>query len=150
MECVLELFCKYLEKCLWEHLFELCFSLSHGKKILSQQVLKNMLNPKHRASRSALRGCQLLRDSQKRGKSTKEFFSGKKRNGTISFKFFFWYWGKEESVRTLLGKGSSKGIQANWRNRVYKTPIFWGHVLYGWGFIKYVPQEFWSFIYPVL
>ena len=23
--------------------------------------------------------------------------------------FFFWYWGVEESVRTLLGNGSSKG-----------------------------------------
>ena len=67
-----------------------------------------MLNPKHRASRSALRGCQLLRDSQKRGKSTKEFFSGKKRNGTISFKFFFGTGGRKKAYARYWERGHQK------------------------------------------
>ena len=149
MECVLELFCKYLEKCLWEHLFELCFSLSHGKKYCLNKCSKICSTPNivlHALPSGVVSSYVTLRKEESQQKNFSQV-----RNETEQFPLsFFWYWGKEESVRTLLGKGSSKGIQANSRNRVYKTPIFWGHVLYGWGFIKYVPQEFWSFIYPVL
>ena len=76
-------------------------------KKLSQQVLKNIFNPKHCASRSALRGCQLLRDCQKRGKSTKDFFSGKKRNGAISLKFFL-VLGEGRKRVHVVGKGVIK------------------------------------------
>ena len=60
-------------------------------------MLKNIFNPKDCASRSALRGCHLLRDCQERGKSTKDFLSGKKRNGATSLKFFL-----------VLGEGSKR------------------------------------------
>ena len=46
------------------------------------------VQPKHYAPRTALRDCQLLSDCQKRGKSTKDFFSGRKESGTIFLKFF--------------------------------------------------------------
>ena len=55
-------------------------------KKLSQQVL--MFNRKHFASHTAILACQLLCDSQKRAMSTKDFFSGRKRNRTISLIFF--------------------------------------------------------------
>ena len=78
-------------------------------KKMFQQVLKNIFNLKHCASRSSLRGCHLLRDRQKRGMSTKDFFSGKKRNGTISLKFFL-VLGEDRKRAHVVGKGVIKRV----------------------------------------
>ena len=72
-------------------------------------MLKNIFNPKHCASGSALWGCQLLRDCQKRGKSTKDFFSSKKRKGAISLKFFFVLWEGRKRAH-FVGKGVIKRV----------------------------------------
>ena len=57
------------------------------KKIAPTSAQK-YVQPKHYALHTALPGCQLLSDSQKRGKSTKDFFSVRKQNGKIFLEFF--------------------------------------------------------------
>ena len=68
-----------------------------------------MFNPKHCASNTALRACQLLRDCQKKGVSTKDFFSGRKRNRTISLKFFL-VLGDRRKPMHIVGKGVIKRV----------------------------------------
>ena len=109
---------------------------------MPQQVFKNMFNRKHCASHTALRACQLLHDSQKRGMSTKYFFSGRKRNRTISLNFCL-VLGDRRKRTHIVGKEVIRRVSKQiGEDRVYKTAKFWGYVLYAWTFIKYILKSF--------
>ena len=107
----LALLAKYLEKCFCYSTF-LSFALGWLMvKNFLQQVLKNLFSHKHCDLHIAIPGCQLWRDcweARKGRKSTKDLFSCKENNRTIFLKSFIWYRGIEKSIRTLLGKESSK------------------------------------------
>ena len=95
-----------------------------------------MFNRKHCASHTALRACQLLHDSQKRGMSTKYFFSGRKRNRTISLNFCL-VLGDRRKRTHIVGKEVIRRVSKQiGEDRVYKTAEFWGYVLYAWTFSK--------------
>ena len=68
-----------------------------------------MFNPKHCASRTALRDYQPLHDFLKRGKSTKDFYSGRKQDRTIFLKFFL-VLGDRRKRTHVVGKGVIKKL----------------------------------------
>ena len=108
LEGVLELFDKYLEKCLWPHIFELCFSLTHGKKNCPNRCLKICSTANivlHILPSGLVSSYMTLRKEECQQNTFSQV-----GNETEQFPWIFvWYWGIEESVRTLLEKRSSEG-----------------------------------------
>ena len=134
LEGVLQLFDKYLEKCLWPHIFEFCFNLTHGKKNCPNKCSK-YVQPQILCFTHCHPGLSaLLWLSETRNANERPFLRYEtKQNNFLNF--FFWYWGIDESVRKRVSMQTRE-------DRVYKTAKFWGYVLNGWTFIKYIPPNF--------
>ena len=107
MECVLQLFGKYLEKCLWEHLFELCFSLSHDKNNCPNKCSKICSTPN--IALHALPSGVVSSYVTVRKEESQQETSGRKRNGTISLKIFL-ILGDERKRTHVVGKGVIKRV----------------------------------------
>ena len=108
MECVLELFCKYLEKCLWEHLFELCFSLSHGKKYCLNKCSKICSTPNivlHALPSGVVSSYLTLRKEESQQKN---FSQVRSETEQFPLSFFFGTGGRKKAYARYWERGHQK------------------------------------------
>ena len=141
LEGVLELFDKYLEKCLWPHIFELCFSLTYGKKNCPNRCLKICSTANivlHILPSGLVSSYMTLRKEE----CQQNTFSQVGNETTISLNFWL-VLGDRRKRTHIVGKEVIRRVSKQiGEDRVYKTAKFWGYVLYAWTFIKYILKSF--------